>query len=244
LEIAMRIVFASGKGGTGKTTVATNYAAFLSRRGICTTFCDCDVEAPNGHIFLKPEIEIKEEVFSKVPIVDAGACNLCGKCGEICNFSAIVVLRNNVLTYPELCHSCNGCNLVCPENAISMLNRPIGNIEYGKYEQIKFLSGLLTIGEASAVPLIRELKSRIPSSSTVVLDSPPGTSCPMIETIKDADMVVLVTEPTPFGLNDLKLAVETVRTFSLPFAVVINRSDIGDNGVLDYCDSEEIEIIA
>lgn len=239
----MKIAIASGKGGTGKTTIAINMALVLSDNEHGVTYVDCDVEEPNGHIFLKPQITEVVPSFVPVPEVDKEKCNLCGECGEICAYSAIIPMKDNVLVFPELCHGCGGCSLVCPENAINEVGRSLGVIECGTAGNIKFIQGRLRIGEAMSPPLIRELLKKIPESDIVILDSPPGTSCPVIAAIKPADMVLLVTEPTPFGLNDLKLAVEMVRKLQLPFGVIINRCDLGNDDVLEYCKREEIDIL-
>jgi len=237
------IAVASGKGGTGKTTVATNLASVLKDTGERVAYLDCDVEEPNAHIFLKPELGSSKVVDALVPEVDLKACDGCGKCGEICQFSAIVVLNGKPLTFPELCHSCGGCSLVCPRGAITERARPQGVIERGVAGGIAFTHGKLDIGEPSAVGLIREVKQRIPAEGTILIDAPPGTSCPVIEAVKDVDYIILVTEPTPFGLNDLKLAVETVRQLDCPFGVVINRADIGDDGVTRYCENNGINVL-
>ncbi|MDP8208167.1 MAG: ATP-binding protein [Candidatus Electryonea clarkiae] len=240
----MKIVIASGKGGTGKTTVATNLATVFASKNFPASYCDCDVEAPNGHIFLKPEIEHSRIFCQSVPQVNHELCDGCGDCSKICRFSAIVVIRRKVLTFPELCHSCGGCSLVCPLKAIEEVNREVGIVETGTAGKIKYVAGKLNIGEASAVQLIRKVKNELDENGISVIDAPPGTSCPVIETMRGGDYVLLVTEPTPFGLNDLRLAVETVRKLEMPLSVVINRSDIGDSGVETYCRDEGIEVIA
>lgn len=239
----MVIAVASGKGGTGKTTVATNLAVTLARRGRTTCYLDCDVEEPNGHIFLKPEITASTSVGVPVPKVDMDRCTGCGKCGDICQYSAIVCINEKVLTFPELCHGCGGCSLVCPEEAISEVPREVGTVEEGMSDGVKFVQGCLRVGEAMSPPLIREVKKRIPWEGVAIVDVPPGTSCPVIEAVKGADFVVLVTEPTPFGLNDLELAVGMVRELGLPMGVLINRSDVGDAGVNEYCKREKIELL-
>ncbi len=239
----MKIAVASGKGGTGKTTIAVNLAVLLASRGNPTTYLDCDVEAPNGHIFLKPEIRHTRKVGVPVPEVDMGLCDGCGDCGEICQFSAILVIKGGVLTFPELCHGCGGCSLVCSRHAIKETDREIGTVEVGAAGAVRYVGGRLRIGEAQSPPLIRAVKSDMPADTTVFIDAPPGTSCPMIEAVRGADYVVLATEPTPFGLNDLQLAVETIRELSIPFGVVINRCDIGDERVEDFCRHQDITII-
>ena len=240
----MKIAVASGKGGTGKTTVATNLAYVASRNGQSVAYLDCDVEEPNGHIFLNPEITHHEPVGMLIPRVDEEKCTLCGKCGEICQYSAIVCVGQKVLVYPELCHACGGCWLVCPEDAITEVPREMGVLEAGRAGPIHFVHGLLNVGEAMSPPVIKAVKMAAPQTDLVITDVPPGTSCPVIESIRDCDFVLLVTEPTPFGLNDLKLAVEMVRALKLPFGVLINRADVGDRGVHSYCREERIKVLA
>ncbi len=240
----MKIAVASGKGGTGKTTVSANLAVAASRRGQRVAYLDCDVEEPNGHIFLKPAITHHEPVGMLIPRVDEDRCTLCGKCGEICEFSAIVCVGRKVLLYPELCHACGGCWLVCPEDAITEITREMGVLETGRAGSIQFVQGLLNIGEAMSPPVIKAVRAAAVDADLIIIDAPPGTSCPVIESTRDCDFVVLVTEPTPFGLNDLKLAVEMVRALKLPFGVVINRAGIGDHSVQAYCRKNEIRILA
>ncbi|MBI5116572.1 ATP-binding protein [Candidatus Poribacteria bacterium] len=240
---SLRIAVASGKGGTGKTAVATNLAATLSSEGYRVVYADCDVEEPNGHIFLKPTIRSVERVGTPVPDVDLSRCNGCGKCGDICEFSAIVCMNGKVITFPELCHGCDGCILVCPENAIRETQREIGCIERGRRDGIEFIHGVLRVGEAMSAPLIRAVKQKLSDEDVAVIDAPPGTSCPVIETVRDTDFVLLVTEPTPFGLSDLRLAVEMVRALNLKLGVIINRCDIGNSGVRDYCAEQDIPLL-
>ncbi len=240
----MKIALASGKGGTGKTTVATNLAYVASRNGQSVAYLDCDVEEPNGHIFLKPEITSSKPVGNLIPRVDEEECTLCGKCGEICQYSAIVCVGQKVLVYPELCHACGGCLLVCPEDAITEVPREMGVLETGRAGPIHFVHGLLNVGEAMSPPVIKAVKAAAPEVELVITDAPPGTSCPVIESVRDCDFVLLVTEPTPFGLNDLKLAVEMVRALKLPFGVLINRADVGDRAVHSYCRDERIKVLA
>ena len=239
----MKIAIASGKGGTGKTTVATNLALTIARLRKPVQYLDCDVEEPNGHIFLKPNIEKTQAVTVDVPEVNLRECTGCGKCGEICQYSAIVHLKdNNVLTFEQLCHSCGGCLRVCPAEAIKPKPLNIGDIEFGKADDVDFVGGRLHIGSVRTPSLIKEVKSHINEDRLAIIDVPPGTSCPVVEAVRGADFVLLVTEPTPFGLNDLKLAVGLVRQMNLPFAVAINRYGIGDEEVEKYCKTENINI--
>jgi len=236
----MIISIASGKGGTGKTTVATNLAVSI---GSDVQLLDCDVEAPNAHLFINPVIELNKKVYTPVPQIDEEKCNFCKKCAEICRFKAIAVIKEIVLTFPELCHSCGGCMEVCPEKAITETGRELGVIEIGHRNNLAFAHGRLRIGEALSPPLIREVRSYTRSDQLTIIDAPPGTSCPVIAAMKGADFVLMVTEPTPFGLHDLKLAVEAVKLLEIPRGLVINRSDIGDDGVQTYAKMENLPIL-
>lgn len=239
----IKIAIASGKGGTGKTTIATNLATSLAASGFQVTYADCDVEEPNGHIFLKPEMSKSEKISKPVPNVNEMRCKLCGLCSEICAFSAIIPVKNKVLVFENLCHSCGGCSLVCPRGAISETGHFIGVIESGRSNGVGFIHGKLDIGRIATPPLIKEIKLRIPENQIAILDLPPGTSCPVIEGVKGCDHVLLVTEPTPFGLNDLKLTVEMARELKLDFSVLINRFDIGDGETVEYCKNQKISIM-
>ncbi len=240
----MKLAIASGKGGTGKTTVATNLAWLAAHDGRSVAYLDCDVEEPNGHLFLRPRIDSSRPIGRLHPLVDEEKCTHCGLCGEICRFSAIVCLGEKVLVYPEMCHACGGCALVCRSGAISEAMRETGKLELGAAGPVRFVHGVLNIGEAMSTPLIRQVKGTAPFVDLVIIDSPPGTSCPVIESVRGTDFVVLVTEPTPFGLNDLQLAVGMVRAMKLPFGVVINRAGSGDQETHEYCRRQGIDILA
>ncbi|MFC2062495.1 ATP-binding protein [Chloroflexota bacterium] len=238
----MIISVASGKGGTGKTLVATNLALSLKDIGK-VQLLDCDVEEPNDHVFLKPEITGSKAASILVPIVDEGKCTYCGMCADICAYHAIAVLGDHVLTFPQLCHGCGACRYLCPEKAISEKGRGNGFVEWGHSDGVSFIHGKLTVGEAMAPPVIRKVKEYASNDSTVIIDVPPGTSCPVVEAIKGSDFCLLVTEPTPFGLNDLALAVETVKKLGIPCGIVLNRAGVGDSKVEKYCKKEIIPIL-
>jgi MinD superfamily P-loop ATPase len=236
----MIISIASGKGGTGKTTVATNLAVSLDFE---VQILDCDVEEPNAHLFIQPRMEETRTITTPVPQVDMEKCNLCGKCGEICQFRAILVIGETVLPFVEMCHSCGGCMEVCPEKAITETTRELGRIERGHRNGLEFVHGKLRVGEAMAPPLIKNVRQYTRPGVLTIIDAPPGTSCPVIASMKGADFVLLVTEPTPFGLHDLKLAVGAVRILGIPCGLVINRSDMGDDRVLNYAKKESIPVL-
>ncbi len=236
----MIISIASGKGGTGKTTVATNLSASL---GTDVRLLDCDVEEPNAHLFIKPEIDSEEDVTTPVPQVDESKCTLCGKCCEICQFKAIVRIADTILPFEDLCHSCGGCFEVCPENAITETYRKLGVLEKGHKNSIDFIHGRLRVGEAMAPPLIKKVRAYAEEKGITVIDAPPGTSCPVIAAMKGTDFIILVTEPTPFGLHDLKLAAGAVKLLGIPCGIVINRSDLGDDKVKEFAREEEIPIL-
>jgi MinD superfamily P-loop ATPase len=239
----VRIAVASGKGGTGKTTLATNLAVVALQLGRSVAYVDCDVEAPNGHLFLKPTIEQRQPVSLLVPHVLVEACDRCGLCAEVCQYSALVWLGDQPLVFPELCHSCGGCALVCPKKAIREVPREIGVVETGHAGDVRFVHGLLNVGEAKSPPVIRAVRAAVPEVDWQIIDAPPGTSCPVVNSVRNCDFVLLVTEPTPFGLHDLTLAVQTVRQLGLPMGVVLNRADIGDDRVATYCAAQGIPVL-
>lgn len=236
----MIISVASGKGGTGKTTVATNLACTVSGS---VQLLDCDVEEPNAHLFMKPAFQSEDRVYTMVPAVDQKRCSGCRRCAEICRYSAIALVGGKVLTFPELCHGCGGCLEVCPEQAITEGGRELGTIECGHSRGVGFIHGRLRVGEAMAPPLIRQVRARADVASVTIIDAPPGTSCPVIAAMRGADFVLMVTEPTPFGLHDLKLAVEAVQTLNIPCGLVINRADLGYDGVHAYARREGLPVL-
>jgi MinD superfamily P-loop ATPase len=252
----MKITVASGKGGTGKTTVAVNLMLAVagldvSHRPETLTFLDCDVEEPNAHIFLKPELTRAEDVGLMLPEVDVERCTYCGTCAEVCAFNAIAVLGKRVLVFPELCHGCGSCTYNCPEQAIHEVLRTTGRLDWGTVTAdgttVAFGQGEMNVGEAMATPIIRQLKAKgLPDgeNSLAILDAPPGNACPVVETMRDADFVLLVTEPTPFGLHDVRVAAQVAREeLGVPIGVVINREGVGDEGVDTFCAEAEIPIL-
>ena len=254
----MIVSVASGKGGTGKTTVAVNLALSLALEGTTSVdFLDCDVEEPNAHLFLHPVLETSEPVTLPVPVIDESKCSGCGICAEVCAFHAILSLGGRAITFPELCHGCGGCARFCPEGAISEAPREIGVVETGwvscvgaaaeataAAQAIRFVQGRVDIGTALAPPVVKAVRNKVgPARGTVIIDSPPGTSCPVVASVRGSDYCILVTEPTPFGLNDLTLAVDMVRELAVPFGVVINRAGLGDARVTAYCRQENIPVL-
>jgi len=237
----MIISVASGKGGTGKTTVATNMAVSM---GSGVRLLDCDVEEPNAHLFVYPKIAKSETVFATVPEIDKDKCTLCRKCADICRFKVIAIAGQTILTFPELCHSCGGCFAVCPEEgAITETGRELGLLEQGVFDAGEFAHGRMRVGEAMSPPLIKSVRDLIKPDKINIIDAPPGTSCPVIAAMKDTDFVLMVTEPTPFGLHDLKLAVEAVKLLGIPCGLVINRSDLGNDEVKQYARTEGLPIL-
>ncbi|MBC8253830.1 MAG: ATP-binding protein [Ardenticatenia bacterium] len=267
----MIVAVASGKGGTGKTTVAVSLALSLAAgttsdepaapplpysEGSSPLFLDCDVEEPNAALFLRPVIEEQREVGLLVPEIDLGLCTYCGRCAEVCEYHAIAVLEKQVLVFSEMCHGCGSCALNCPETAIREVLHPMGTIERGRPGEIAFAQGTMNVGQAMATPIIRQLKhwaispraaaaqSRAPAERPIILDAPPGAACPVVETMRGANVVLMVTEPTPFGLHDLRVAVKVARDeLGLPVSVVVNRDGVGDQGVDEYCASEGIPVL-
>jgi MinD superfamily P-loop ATPase len=236
----MNIAIASGKGGTGKTTLSIALAQAWDGP---VQLLDCDVEAPNASLFLSLENSTEQPVTVPIPVVDSSRCSGCGKCADVCEFNALAVAGKSVLVFEELCHSCGGCTRICPEQAITEQPRKIGAIRTGAIGAIQLTEGRLDIGRAMGPPLIRAVKKSADPNLPVLIDCPPGTSCPMITAVKGVDYAILVTEPTPFGLHDLTLAVETLRLLNIPFGVVINRSDSGDDRVVQYCQDETIPLL-
>jgi MinD superfamily P-loop ATPase len=238
----IRIALASGKGGTGKTTVATSLALLLAHRHT-VHFLDCDVEAPNGGLFLRPGIDVTAQVTRLVPAIDESVCDHCGECSAFCRFHALATTPRRVLVFPELCRGCGGCALVCPKGAVSETPRSVGEITEGSAGAIRFTQGTLNTGEIATVHLIQAVRGRESAAEVVIVDCPPGTGCPVVAAVEGADWVVLVTEPTPFGLNDLRLAEEMTRQLGLRTAVVINRDGSGDDRIDRFCASAGVPVI-
>ena len=235
----MILSIASGKGGTGKTTVAVNMALSLGN----VQLLDCDVEEPNAHILLHPKINETKPVYISTPLVNEEKCDHCGKCAEFCEFNALFVSSEKVLFFPELCHSCGGCAIICPKDAIREKNLEIGVIKMGMADGVELVYGELNVGEPMAVPVIKEVKKQVKKNKMVIIDSPPGTSCPVIESVYGSDYCILVSEPTPFGLHDLKITVEVLEKINIPFGVVINRAGIGDKKIYDFCEEKGVPIL-
>ncbi len=243
----MKIAIASGKGGTGKTTLSTNLTAlFAESETIVLT--DLDVEEPNSGLFIKGEL-VKEEIkYKMIPEWKEDTCTLCGECQKNCNFHAVIQLGPQILVFPELCHSCYACSELCPTASLPMIKQRMGQLKQYKNGNISFIESRLDIGQEQAVPLIAQTNDYVDKTFSrdiiKIFDAPPGTSCPVIEATKNADFVILVTEPTPFGLHDMKLAIETMKELKKDFGVVINRYGIGNNDVVNYCEKDNIPILA
>ncbi len=243
----MKIAIASGKGGTGKTTLSTNLSAFLAERGR-VVLTDLDVEEPNSGLFVNGVLEHAEDKFKMIPEWEQEKCTLCGICQEVCNFHAVIKMADQIMVFPELCHSCYACSELCPEDTLPMVPKKMGELKRFELDTLSFVESRLDIGEEQAVPLIKQtllyVDERFSKETVKIYDSPPGTSCPVIEATKDADFVILVTEPTPFGLHDLSLAVETMRELKKHFGVVVNRYGIGNDDVLAYCEKQGVPVLA
>lgn len=243
----MKVAIASGKGGTGKTTLSTNLATFMAESG-SVILADLDVEEPNSGLFIQGELRRDEPKFKMIPQWSADNCSLCGNCQEVCNFNAILKMGDSIMVFPELCHGCYACSELCPTGSLPMIPKQMGKLKHIHAQGLEFVESRLLIGEEQAVPLIKQTIDDVEAMATadtiMIFDSPPGTSCPVIEATKDADLVLLITEPTPFGLHDLKLAVETVRQLGKKFAVVLNKDGIGDDSVVQYCADEGIDLVA
>ncbi len=254
----MIIAVASGKGGTGKTTVAVSLALSMAQEHTTSDgknasanpevwLLDCDVEEPNAGLFLAPAIHRRTTVHQMIPEVNADACTYCGRCAEVCRFHSIAVIGKKVLVFPQMCHGCGSCAANCPAGAIREVPRPLGVVESGEARGIRFVQGIMNVGEALAVPVIRSVRSELAGATqpyVAILDAPPGTSCPMVASLKSADIALLVTEPTPFGLHDLRIAVDVARNeLGLPVAVVVNRDGVGDASVDRYCDEQGLPVV-
>lgn len=243
----MKIAIASGKGGTGKTTLSTNLALLLAENQQ-VVLVDLDVEEPNSGLFIRADLIHEEDTFKMVPDWVEDQCTFCGECQKVCNFHAVIQLGKMIMVFPELCHACYACSELCPADALPMIPKKMGKLKHFKKDHLQFIESRLDIGEEQAVPLIKHtqdyVNKQFENKIIRIYDSPPGTSCPVIEASKDADYVILVTEPTPFGLHDLKLAIETMNALNRNFGVVINRNGIGNNDVLQYCSEHQIQVLA
>jgi MinD superfamily P-loop ATPase len=235
----MIITVASGKGGTGKTSVAVNLALSIGSAQLL----DCDVEEPNAYLFLHAQLDKTEQVYATIPKIDEKLCDFCGKCSKFCHYNAIFTFEKKILVFPEICHSCNGCAIVCPKKAISQEKHRIGKINFCSADDLSLVYGELEIGKPMAVPVIKAVKKQIDKKRNVIIDSPPGTSCPFVETSRGSDFCILVTEPTPFGLHDLKIAVSVLKKMVVPFGVIVNRAGIGDRKVYDFCREGKIPVL-
>ncbi|MCW4011106.1 MAG: ATP-binding protein [Candidatus Bathyarchaeota archaeon] len=235
----MIVTVASGKGGTGKTSIAVNMALSVGN----LQFFDCDVEEPNAYLLLNPELHGTEPVYASIPMVNKELCNFCGECSRFCQFNALFVAPEKILVFPELCHSCGGCALVCPQKAITWEKHQIGTLKFCGVDDLTLVYGELDVGKPLAVPIIKAVKNHIAADKDAIVDSPPGTSCPFVETVRGSDFCVLVTEPTPFGLHDLKIALQVLKTMQIPFGVVVNRAGLGDRKIYDYCNDQNVRIL-
>ena len=239
----MNIAVASGKGGTGKTLVATSLAISLHSESASTALIDCDVEAPNDHLFLNPTYDESMQVTIAVPSIDAERCTHCGECARVCNFHAIAVAPKTVLVFDELCHGCGACSLICPEDAITERPHSVGTISRGQARGMPFAAGELQIGEPLAVPIIHQLTAELPEADYVILDSPPGNACSLVAALRRVDFALLVTEPTPFGLHDLRAAVSVARTLGVPAGLIVNRDGVSYPDLDAYCEEANLPIL-
>jgi len=239
----MKIAIASGKGGTGKTFISVHLAASLAKQRTDVTLLDCDVEARNDHLFIKPEIHHTDDVILQVPEVNTELCTFCGTCAEICEFNALAVLPSDVLVFQELCHACGGCTIACPTNAIKKVPRSTGQVYVGSSNQLRFVSGSLNIGEAKSPPVIKAVQEHIAPHEIAIIDSPPGTSCPTVESVRDVDIVMLVAEPTPFGLYDLQLVIGMLDSIHKKYGVIINKDGIGNAELETFCQENNIPVL-
>jgi MinD superfamily P-loop ATPase len=235
----MIVVVASGKGGTGKTSVAVNMALSIG----CAQLLDCDVEEPNAYLFLHPKLNRTEKVYTMIPKISGELCDYCGKCSKFCQYNAIFTFKEKILVFPEICHSCGGCAIICPKKAITEEKHRIGTLKFGSAYDLTVVYGELEVGKPMAVPVIKAVKKQVDKQRNVIIDSPPGTSCPFVETVRGSDFCILVTEPTPFGLHDLKIAVQVLRKMAVPFGIIVNRAGIGDRKVYDYCKKENVPVL-
>jgi len=235
----MIVTIASGKGGTGKTSVAVNMALSIGR----TQLLDCDVEEPNAYLLLHPKLIKIEQVHTLIPKINKELCDSCGQCSKFCQYNAIFTFKEKILVFPEICHSCGGCAIICLKKAITEEKHRIGTIKFGSTHDLILVYGELEVGKPMAVPVIKAVKKQIDKTKNVIIDSPPGTSCPFVETVRGSDFCILVTEPTPFGLHDLKIAMQVLKKMAVPFGVIVNRAGIGDRKVYDYCKEENVPIL-
>lgn len=245
--MSIKVAIASGKGGTGKTTLSTNLAVYLSQQHQ-VVLSDLDVEEPNSGLFINAKQIHRQDMFKQIPAWDQAACSLCGMCQEVCNYNAVLKLGSRIMVFAELCHSCHACSELCPQQALPMQAEKMGELKQFSSGKLHFVESRLEIGQEQAVPLISQtlayVEQNFSGNFIKLYDAPPGTSCPVIKATQDADLVILITEPTPFGLHDLSLAVETMRELHKEFVVVINRHGIGNNDVVSYCQTEGIQVLA
>lgn len=236
----MRLAVLSGKGGTGKTLVSVNLACVAPN----ATYVDCDVEAPNGHLFLKPQNLVTQPVTVNVPLVDPSKCTGCRRCVDFCHYNALALLKKKLIIFYEICHSCAGCVLLCPEHALSKTQRPIGVVESGISGGVTVVTGRLNTGEVSGVPIIKELMTRLPDQGLTIIDCPPGSACSVMESIRKADFCLLVAEPTLFGAHNLEMVYNLVTLFKKPFGVVLNKCLPGENPSAQLCREKGLDILA